>query len=113
MLKFLGIVEGVKTTARKNKNDGSTWNEYHLGLSEPKAGGYGDEKIIHDIKLTQKSMDAGAYSLYEKLVGKKVEVAIFITARSWNNNAYMDWIISDNGAPISVDGKPSGNLKVA
>jgi len=113
MLKFSGTVEGVKVTSRANKNNGETWEEYHLGLSEPKAGGYGGEKIIHDIKLTKAAIDNGMRNHYESLSGKKVEVEIFITARSWNNNAYMDWIIAGEGRPISVDGKPPGIVKAA
>jgi len=113
MLKYLGVVKGVKTVERKNKNNGEIWNEYFLGLSEPKTGGYGGEEIIHDIKLTKQSIDAGMDKHYETLVGKKVEVSIFVTARAWNNNAYIDWIISGEGRPISVDGKPAGAIKAA
>ncbi len=113
MLKFLGTVEGVKTNVRTNKKDGSTWEEHFLGLSEKKQGGYCDEKIIHDIKLTKQAIDSGAYQLYEKLVGKSVEVEFFIAIRSYNDKAYMDWIVTGDGTPVSVEGKPAGNLKVA
>lgn len=113
MLKFLGIVEGVKTLNKSNKDNSKTWDEYYVGVSEPKAGGYNGEKIIHDIKLTREAMDAGMYKYYESLVGKRVEVPIFFSARAWNNNAYVDWIVSGNGKPVSIDGKPATDIKAA
>lgn len=106
MLKFSGTVKGVKSVPRHNKNNGETWEEIFLGVSEPKEGGYGGEEIIHDVKLTKQCIESGMRTYYENLVGKRVEIPVFITARAWNGKAYMDWFLSGEGRPISVEGKP-------
>ena len=113
MLTYQGLVKGIKTVERFNKNTGETWNEYYLGLSSPKAGGYEGEQIIQDFKITKKQNQNNLADYYKGLIGKQINVQIYINNRIYNDRIYSDWFLSEAGLPISVDGKPPQAVKAA
>ncbi len=113
MLKFLGIVKGIKTLNKQNKDGSKKWDEHWLGLSSPKHGGYDGEQTITDIRLTQKAVDNGMINEYTNLIDKRVEVAIYISARAWKDRAFVDYGLEGEGLPISVEGKPPALRKAS
>ena len=113
MLKFSGIVKGVKTLHRQNKDGSKKWDEFYVGISSPKTGGYDGELEIQDIRLSQKAIDDGSINVYTNLTDKRVEVPVFIVGNAWNDKCFLKWFLAGDSQPISVEGKPPALRKVS
>jgi|GEM_PF-4228172 len=113
MLTFHGTVKGVKRFEKTNKQTGEVYHEYFLGLANTKQGGYDGEENIRDIKLTKKQLQNNLDTYYKDLVGKRVQVEVFMNHRAWKERVYSDWFLGGEGRPISIDGKPAPAVKAA
>lgn len=105
MMTFTGELAGVKIKTVENKKSGEVWDNYIIGLSTPKIGGYKGETIIQDIQITKNQVKAGLVKKFELLVGKKISVEFFITARAWKELPYLTYLLAGDGEPLAIDGK--------
>ena len=113
MLKFSGVVKGIKTLDRQNTDGTKKWQEHYVGISSPKTSGYDGEQEIQDIRLSQKAIDEGLINYYSGLVDKRVEVPVFIMGNAWKDKCYLKWFLAGDSRPVSIDGKPPSAVKAA
>lgn len=91
-MRFIqGEFAGIKKNTITPSNS-PAFDQYSVGVHISKIGGFQGEKETVEIKLTK---DAPIVE-YEKLApGDRVVIPFFITARSWNDRAFITHMTSD------------------
>lgn len=95
-----GIVKGVKTIEKVNRNTGEVTTRTLIGFEEPKPGGYQGETVVRDIQVTKAQLKEGLPAAYEKLIGQEVQSEVFVSA--WTNGRGMSFYFAGEGKPCGL-----------
>lgn len=106
MLMLQGIVLGVKSRTRIDRDTGEEIVTYKVGIQTDKSGGYEGEYVTTDVQVTKTQMNQGVQAQYEGIRGQEVVVPVFVMPwASKRGNAGLTFFFEGDAKPLKVEPK--------